>query len=230
MNTSAGRLGAVGLAVILSCALSSCGDEDAGDEPGGTGSEPSPVESSPAAGATDASGPSGNAGEEPSPESSPTPVPASSEGPAQNWPEPEVPDEIYEETQEGALAALEYWFEAITYLQLTGDSGPVESTTGSGCDVCFSRIDRYLDLYEREEGWYRAEGTVAKDGISTTLGEGAGVAVLFTIEDGEFEPYDSSGNSLGVTSARTYSNAEATLRFGDGAWSVEELVVRESDS
>src|SRR5690625_5138289 len=34
------------------------------------------------------------------------PIPASSEGPAQNWPEPEIPEEIYEPTEEGAEALI----------------------------------------------------------------------------------------------------------------------------
>lgn len=227
MNTSAGRLGAVGLAVILSCALSSCGDEDAGDETGGTGSEPSPVESSPAASAPDASGPSGNAGEDPSPESSPTPVPASSEGPAQNWPEPEVPDEIYEETQEGALAALEYWFEAITYLQLTGDYGPVDAVSASDCETCNNKISQFYDLYEVEQGWYVAEGAAAEDKLVSEITEDARVGILFELIEGGYTVYDSDSAELGSVEGGRF-DAEATLSYDEEKWLVLQIDIPES--
>ncbi|WP_218220293.1 DUF6318 family protein [Nesterenkonia sp. Act20] len=229
MDTSAGGLSAVGLAVVLGLSVISCGGEDAGAEPDAANGEPSAGETGSEDGSSDPEEPSGEGGAAEDPESSPTPVPASSDGPAENWPEPEVPDEIYEETEEGALAALRYWFEAINYLQMTGDSGPVESVTGSECEVCLSRIDRYLDLYINEEGWYRADGTAAEDEISTVLEGGETVAILFHIEDGEFEVFDASGESQGVTPPRTYENAEATVGYEDGVWTLQELVVREAE-
>jgi len=226
MNTSSGRLSVVGLAVVLGFFVGACGggDAEAGGDPG---ESPSPTEVSAEPGSGD--GESGSAPAEPSESESPAPVPASSEGPAQNWPEPEIPDAIYEESEDGALAALQYWFEAITYLQLTGDSDPVELTTGADCDVCVSRIDRYLDLYEREEGWYRADGTSATNEMSTVLEGGDAVAILFDIEDGEFEVFDSSGETIGITPAQSYQNAQATLRYRDDIWLIDELIVRESD-
>lgn len=229
MNTSAGRLGAVGLAVILSCALSSCGDEDAGDEPGGTGSEPSPVESSPEAGATDASGPSGNAGEDPSPESSPTPVPASSEGPAQNWPEPEVPDEIYEETQEGALAALEYWFEASTYLQLTGNTQLLEELSGSECVMCAQRALQAQQVYEEDEGWFAASGVEVVEPVVSSITQYGEASVLFTLEEKATQRFNSDGTVASEVDDAVIPGMEAILLFADDQWEVAEIYVPENE-
>lgn len=222
MNTSAGRLGAVGLAVILSFALSSCGGEDAGDEPDGAAGEPGPVESSAAAGATDASGPSGAEGSDPSPESSPTPVAASSDGPAQNWPEPEVPDEIYEETQEGALAALEYWFEAATYLQLTGDAGPFDSMSESGCQICSRTVEQFDEVYGVEGAWHVTENSEVKDPIASSLTSDGRVSVLFTLSESPAQVYESSGE-LVLDHPGDELEAEAELMFERGSWLIEEV-------
>ncbi|GAA1119988.1 DUF6318 family protein [Nesterenkonia jeotgali] len=223
MNTSARRLGAVGLAVTLSFALSSCGGEDAGDEPDGAAGEPSPVESSAAAGATDASGPSGAEGSDPSPESSPTPVAASSDGPAENWPEPEVPDEIYEETREGALAALEYWFEAATYMQLTGDSAAFESASESDCEICAARIGQFQQLYDVDEGWHVTEGASIEDPVASSVSEENEVSIIFTIREGELLEFDADGELRVEGAEESLAGLEALLQFQSDRWQVLEL-------
>ncbi|WP_341805156.1 DUF6318 family protein [Nesterenkonia salmonea] len=61
----------------------------------------------------------------------PEPIPASAAGPAQNWPEPEISEEIYEETEEGAEALLHYWWEVLNHARITGDTDLIEQFSGS---------------------------------------------------------------------------------------------------
>ncbi|MCH8570276.1 DUF6318 family protein [Nesterenkonia sp. AY15] len=210
--------------LVLGLALSSCGGDDAGAESGGADVEPSAEETSPEGGASDPEQSSGDGSEAEEPESSPTPVPASSDGPAQNWPEPEVPDEIYEETEEGALAALKYWFEAITYLQLTGEFEPVSAVSAPDCETCNNKIDQFYDLYEAEGGWYVAEGATTSDEIVSSITTGGNAGILFTLVEGGYAAHDTSGESLGEVTDETYA-AEASLAYDGAQWWVLELSI-----
>nr|WP_274615743.1 DUF6318 family protein [Nesterenkonia sp. YGD6] len=227
MNTSAGRLGVVSVVLVLGLALSSCGGDDAGAESGGADVEPSAEETSPEGGASDPEQSSGDGSEAEEPESSPTPVPASSDGPAQNWPEPEVPDEIYEETEAGALAALTYWFEAITYLQLTGEFEPVSAVSAPDCAMCDNTIAQFYDLYEVESGWYAAEGTTTQDELASGITGDGHARILFALVEGGYTAYGPEGESLGVVESRTY-DAEAFLYFDGSQWWVSELEIADA--
>jgi len=219
MNTSSERISAVGLAVALGLFLSACGggDAKAGGDPGGT--RPS---------AEVSAEPGGDGGEsqsaEPSESASPTPVPASSEGPAQNWPEPEVPDAIYEESEDGALAALQYWFEAITYLQLTGDYGPIDGVSAPDCETCDNKISQFYDLYEVEDGWYAAEGASSTGELVSQITDDGHASILFELVEGGYSVYGPDGEDLGSVESEVY-DAEASLYFDAEKWWISELQI-----
>lgn len=227
MNTSAGRLGVVSVAAVLGLVLSSCGGDDAGAEPAGADAEPSAEQPSPDGGVSEPEQSSGDGDETEEPESSPTPVPASSDGPAQNWPEPEIPDEIYEETEEGALAALRYWFEAITYLQLTGEFEPVAALSALDCEMCDNTIAQFYDLYEVENGWYAAEGATTGDELISSVTTDGHAGILFALVEGGYTAYGSDGEAIGVVEGRTY-DAEASLYFDGRQWWIAELEIFEA--
>ncbi|MGJ9405511.1 DUF6318 family protein [Nesterenkonia aurantiaca] len=223
MNTSAGRLCVVSAVLFLGCLLSSCGGNDAGPELGGSNAEPSTEEASPEGGASEPEQPGGDGDETEDPEPSPTPVPASSDGPAQNWPEPEVPAEIYEETEEGALAALEYWFEADLFMELTGDSGPFDRASDSGCQICGARIGQFQQLYEVDEGWHVTDGAVVEDAVTSRVTADGQVSIIFAIREGQLFEFDADGVLRSEGAEDALSGLEAMLEFQDGLWQVREV-------
>lgn len=222
MNTSAGRLGVVSVAAVLGLVLSSCGGDDAGAEPSGADGAPSAEQPSSDGGVSEPEQSSGDGGETEEPEASPTPVPASSDGPAQNWPEPEVPDEIYEETEEGALAALRYWFDTATYLQLTGEPGPFESISGSNCVVCGRTIEQFYEVYNDEGAWHVTENNEVEDPIASSITSNREISVIFTLSESPAQVYESSGE-LVLDHPGDDLEAEAKLTFEDEAWLVDEV-------
>ncbi len=221
MNTSAGRLGVVSVAAVLGLVLSSCGGDDAGAEP--SGEQPSSD-----GGVSEPEQSSGDGSETEEPESSPTPIPASSDGPAQNWPEPEVPDEIYEETEEGALAALRYWFEASTYLQLTGQSQPLEELSGSECVMCAQRALQAEQVYEEDEGWFATSGVDVVDPIVSAITQEQEASVLFTLNEGATQRFSSDGTIAAEVEEAAVPGMEAVLVFGDAHWEVAEVYLPEA--
>lgn len=230
MNTSAGRLGVVSAVLVLGCLLGSCGGNDAGPELGGSDAEPSAEETPSEDGASDPEEPGDDGEATADPEPSPTPVPASSNGPAQNWPEPEIPDAIYEETEEGALAALEYWFEASTYLQLTGNVQPLGNLSGADCQMCAQRALQAQQVYEEDEGWFATTGAEVVAPIVSSVTEDSEASVLFTLNEGATQRFNSSGTVAAEVGEDAIPGMEAILTFGDDHWEVTEVHLPETRS
>src|SRR5699024_9595605 len=63
-------------------------------------------------------------------------IPASAEGPAQNVREPNLPAVATENTEEGAKATLEYFWEAEAYASLTGETDAMALIATQRCDFC----------------------------------------------------------------------------------------------
>ncbi|OSM43070.1 DUF6318 family protein [Nesterenkonia sp. PF2B19] len=154
-------------------------------------------------------------------------MPASSAGPAENWPEPEVPDEVYEETEEGALAALESWFEARHYLQLTGDDGPLWDLSSQDCEHCTNVADRLTEAYESGDRWYDAESTTIDSPYAREAADGV-YTILLDVHEGEFTFYE-VGQVLGEGGGKHYDVSEAILVYEDGSWLVRELAVEQAE-
>ena len=227
MNTSAGGLSAVGLAVVIGLSVNSCGGADGGEELDGASVESTAGETGPEDRPSDSEEPRGEGSETENPQPSPTPVPASSDGPAENWPKPEVPDQIYEETEEGALATLRYWFDAINYLQLTGDYGPVDEVSAPDCEMCNDTIAQYFDLYEVENGWYVARGARTQDELVSGVTDDGHASVLFTLVEGGYEAHGAEGQILGAAEEGSFG-AEAFVYFDDNQWWLSKLQVAET--
>lgn len=128
-------VGGVLLAALL---LTGCGteDDDAAASPSSAVSASVPADSSPPS----------------APGSGATPadyVPASLDGPAQNVPEPVMPDLAREESREGAQAFLDYWSDAMWYAYQTGDTSYAREVTSNSCAVCeeeFKAVEQAYDL------------------------------------------------------------------------------------
>jgi hypothetical protein len=124
---------AVGSVVLSALLLTGCGtDDDVAATP------PSSAASS--AATTSA---------EPGPDATPADyVPASLDGPAQNVPEPVMPDLAREESREGAQAFLDYWSDAKWYAYQTGDTSYARAIINDHCEVCMGELDEIEKLYE----------------------------------------------------------------------------------
>lgn len=158
-----------------------------------------------------------------------TPVPASSEGPAQNWPVPDPPDEIYDATEEGAEAALRYWVEVRAYSRNTGDTEPLEGASSSECRVCESQIDNIDGMYER--GWFVQEPDEFV-GVWVRPMEWDGLTdqaeAVFRVIENDYEGY--WDGELAFEEAGAGEGAwHSLLVFEEGSWKVGELAFLGSD-
>lgn len=203
---------------VLVAGLTGCGDDaEAGtaEESGAAEGTDAPVGVQNDDGDADAGG-EGAAGEAEEPE----PLPASSEGPAENWPEPEVPEEASEQTEEGVEAALQYWFETRQYARNTGDTAPLEAVSTENCAFCIDQAEQIEGAFD--QGWYVQElDEVTQTAVTFEEDDVAQVAFLMT--QASYEAY-ADGELLGESEAQEDMSWSAALVYSNGRWVIADLV------
>lgn len=148
------------------------------------------------------------------------PVPASSEGPAQNWPKPEEPDDITKKSEEGAEATLEYWWDLHAYGRNTGDLAPLAELSTSDCEFCTNRVDASLGVYDQGDWWSQEPYEIEDFGLAKQddgVYEGG-----FVLNEGDFVVYhpDDDPDPVDGKEGHTWG---AQLVYLDGAWRVADL-------
>lgn len=114
-------------------------------------------------------------------------VAASAEGPAQNVPEPVLPVTVTEHSADGARAALQYFWQAVDYGRLTGDTEPIEQVTHYVCESCNQLIYKWEQIY-LDGAWAVLDGetTVSIAEVQqnyTEEDDEAWTAVLFKMDE-----------------------------------------------
>lgn len=148
------------------------------------------------------------------------PVAASSEGPAENWPEPEVPDEISEETDEGAEAFIQYWFDVRHYSRLTGDTAPLEDISHPECGRCEIEYDLVDSVYP--DGWIEEDSAIKVAEVSSIDFVGEASAYQFTISEPEFTVYHADKENEHV-SEETGMQLILYLLFENERWEMGDI-------
>ena len=198
---------------VLVGGLTGCGDD----------AQAGPAEEASAAAGTEApAGDDGHSDEEASAEAAeePEPVPASSEGPAENWPEPELPEDASERTEEGVEAALQHWFETRQYARNTGDTAPLEAASTEDCAFCLDQIEQVEGAYE--QGWYVQELDEISQVIVTFDEDDVAQAIL-RVTQGSYEAYV-DGDLLGESESQEEMGWSAALAYSEERWVVADLV------
>lgn len=154
-------------------------------------------------------------------------VPASSEGPAQNVPVPELPAAAQEQTQEGLEAALEYWWEAEHYLKLTGDPSPLKEASTTDCELCQELVESWPEIYAAD-GWADVETTRVEILFSSLDNNDFGGRAVLSVSESPGEVYRPDGSRVESASGDGSSDAGwgTGARYEDGHWRVEAIGVQ----
>lgn len=151
-------------------------------------------------------------------------VPASEKGPARNVPKPVMPDAVKEDTPEGAEAAVEYWWDAVYYLQQTNDPEPLKAVSRSDCKLCSSYIEAINDIYE-PGGWHTGSRPQIESTLSQELAGSTSITQLVTIDAGH--AFDSNGRVKPETKTPKEANqpwgAIVVFDKSDEKWAVAEI-------
>lgn len=123
-------------------------------------------------------------------------VPASEDGPAQNVPKPEMPEAMKEETEEGAKAAVQYWWDTVTYLQETGDAGPMGIASHDSCDFCKSYAADLVGIYN-DGGWHSGSKVTVTSALTGVVNSEMKILEVTTLLDTSAgKTFDASGNEV----------------------------------
>lgn len=232
---------AASLAAALALALTACGGGDpaptettttapvsstqAADTPTATataGASPSTPDggTAPSSGSGSGSGPASATASGPY-------VPASAEGPAQNVPKPVMPEVMKEETQEGAEAAVKYFWETVYYAEQTGDTAPIDSLSSEYCEFCELSASNLSSIY-RNGGWYT--GTKAKVSSSILRPSSTGYTATILVDTPKGTGFDKEGQVApgGVVPAQNDQPWITELFFDDTEeyWIVDEMTYK----
>ncbi|CAM3532749.1 hypothetical protein E4A47_00850 [Micrococcus flavus] len=157
-------------------------------------------------------------------------VPASEKGPARNVPKPVMPEAVKEDTPEGAEAAVEYWWDAVYYLQQTNDPEPLKAVSTTECKICSSYIDTIDQIYT-SGGWHTGTAPSIDSIITQDLEYASSSTMLMTIEAGR--AYSEDGAVVADTEVPRESKQpwRAITRFDDAKsrWLVEEATYEGAD-
>lgn len=123
-------------------------------------------------------------------------VPASAEGPAQNVPKPVMPEEMKEETHEGAKAAVQYWWDTAYYLRLTGDAEPMGVVSHESCGFCKSYANALVTTYE-DGGWMTGAKVTVTSALTGAVNSEMKILEVTTLLDSEAgKTYPKSGKEI----------------------------------
>ncbi|MFJ6416769.1 DUF6318 family protein [Paeniglutamicibacter sp. NPDC091659] len=151
----------------------------------------------------------------------PKPIPASSKGPAQNWPVPKMPEAAKEKSEEGIVAFTKYWFELVDFSVWTNDTKPIKAVTERSCIVCAEQIIDPTDRNHEYGGWHAGGKTTVAVNMAV-LRDGVGI-VGFSMKRDELEMYLPSGKLTG-TVPETEKPLPGTLYLTyDKNWSVSRI-------
>lgn len=125
-------------------------------------------------------------------------VPASADGPAQNVPEPKLPAVATENTEEGAEATLKYFWEAIDYARLTGETDQLQLVSSDNCEFCEGFFDDWTAAYETGQ-WAVTHGTVEEKISEVWLGHDQeqnvpAADISFSLLDSAVDLYNDDGH------------------------------------
>lgn len=144
------------------------------------------------------------------------------DAPAENVPEPEIPALICDDDQDGASAALSYWFEAYWYGDLTGDASRLQELHGEDCQACDDSVEEIERMSEDAE-WLVGDPMTAELHLWDISEEDEDARVgLIETDIPAYSLYDESGEVEEVDDAEGSIGVEFTYDEDAGHWKMTE--------
>src|SRR5699024_6223887 len=162
-------------------------------------------------------------------------IPASAEGPAQNVPEPNLPAVATENTEEGAKATLEYFWEAEAYASLTGETDAMSLIATEECDFCMESINDWKQSYDKGS-WAALNGDIETEisDSQTDIDENSNkqiAHIFFQLQEPATDFYSEEGEPIDSSFESPVTSDWFALLFFDATaqrWKIEWIGLEES--
>ena len=137
-------------------------------------------------------------------------------------PAPAKPEQMNEESPEGAASSVRYFLELYRYAFMTGKTTEVESMSEDGCVFCQSLIDRANDLH-KNGGWANKwEQEVTNIRYYDKLEGYDYNQIEATINYGEMISYSGGSWEENVAPPTEGQKVRFAIRYANGGWVIRE--------
>ena len=137
-------------------------------------------------------------------------------------PAPAKPEQMNEESPEGAASSVRYFLELYRYAFMTGKTTEVESMSEDGCVFCQSLIDRANDLH-KNGGWANKwEQEVTNIRYYDKLEGYDYNRIEATISYGEMISYSGGSWEENVVPPTEGQKVRFAIRYANGGWVIRE--------
>lgn len=150
-------------------------------------------------------------------------VPASADGPAKNVRKPELSEGMTQRTEEGVKATVDYFWQAIWHLSVTGDPSSLNKVIADSCGYCQEEIDYFTTIYS-EGSWYVTTPSTVTDS-SASLNDSSSATAWVSLDAPATTMYYSDGSKAGHSSGTSGAGWEIQLKFADGHWVIAEATI-----
>jgi hypothetical protein len=184
-----------------------------------------PIEPTPTASTPTATASSSPPTTSPSPSIKPTPkpIPASSTGPAKNWPVPVMPDAATKKTEAGIKAFTEHYYELLEYTITTNESKNLRKITDPSCDACFKEFIDTADGNKVAGSWIT--GINLRPVVGTAVIDDNNGVALITLTQDEMLVYASDGTQYAKFPAVKNPVKGTILLHFENGWKVQSMDV-----
>lgn len=153
------------------------------------------------------------------------PVPASAEGPAENWPEPQLPDKASQRTKQGAKAAVAHWWEMVEYAKLTLNPEMIAKHSTDDCAGCARQAASVIAAV-KEEVWYTdVDIETGRSALAQQANDRYRGSVI--VDSAAFEVFTPEGHYQ-TTPASDNQTWAVELIFQNGQWEMSQLELSSS--
>jgi hypothetical protein len=132
---------------------------------------------------------------------------------------PQLSDDARAATQAGAVAFVRYWFSALTYATVTGDTAPFQAASATNCAACTSAIQAvhagWQDGHQLRGGAYTVRD-VSADGFFSV--DNAALTTVF--DRSPRSTLAGAGTELGVLPGVTFATCRVLLERSGADWRV----------
>ena len=151
--------------------------------------------------------------------------PATAKGPAENVPIPKLPSAAKINSEEGAAAFTNYYFDLINYTVETTKTDPIKNVTSHGCKLCAEAIIDSADE-SASVGEWQVGGEYKASVIDSYISAPGKAIVTARFSAEPFKTYLEPDSVVAEYSEVKTTLSTFQLSF-DSSWSVEDLLVEE---
>jgi hypothetical protein len=151
-----------------------------------------------------------------------TPTPVPTEVPATTPPTPPTPPPTAP-TAEGASAFVRYWFDTVNFATTTGDLGPLEVASGSGCQACSAVEDDVRAAYQ-DGGTLRGGQYAVREVLADSFFSPNRPVVSVVFDRSPRSAIGPDGQLRNAVAGATFASCQVVLELAADQWTVRDVL------